>query len=199
MRRFSLACCGLALLAGACTTPTNHVTVESLRRAERPELFVEQFSEGYYRTDEHGRWDIVLRSTRPMGTDARQTVEQVLHLRLFWKPVPGTTFVESSQTNAIITYALLSGPTAISYEGAGFVYLSNPGGRPPLTGRIESASLSPTRRTGEPADLFGPCRLTGELAARNNGARVTEILTDISQRLGPRLNTVVPEGQTDPR
>ena len=47
----------------------------------------------------------VLRSRRPAQSDPAQTVEQLIHLKLFWKPIPGTTFAESSQTDALMTYA----------------------------------------------------------------------------------------------
>jgi len=117
-----------------------------------------------------------------------------VHLRLFWQPVPGTTFAESSQTDAVITYALISPATAIGYDGAGFVYLEldRRGG---LRGRVESSTLKPHRRVGEPIDLFGDSRLTGEFLARRDSGRVSQLLSEMARRLGPRPDVPVPESK----
>jgi hypothetical protein len=172
--------------------------VESHCECARPKPLAERFDEALCSTDSRGEWDIVLHSLHPAQRDPRQSIEQILHLSLFWKPVPGTTYVESSQTNALMTYALLSGPTAISYEGAGFVYLTQDrsGG---ISGRIESGTLSPTRRVGEPNDLLGTCKLTGEFKGRIDRSRVSELTSLLGQRLGPPRGPAIPDSKASPR
>lgn len=175
------------------------VRVESRVEAAANAPLIEQFDEAWFSTDERGRWDIVLYRSRPSGDDPALTIEQAVHMRLFWRPIPGVTHAESSQTDALISYGLVSGGTAISYEGAGFVILSLDRTRGTARGRIESSYLTPTRRAGEPADVLGRCRLNGDFTAKRNASRVTQILTELQHRLGPspRQNFDIPAN--DPR
>lgn len=101
-------------------------------------------------------------------------IAQLVYIDLLWQPLPGTTFAESSQTNAGITYTLLRGQDMVRYEGAGFVYLevSDDG---VMTGEIESATLYPVSGADEGNDVLGRCRLTGEFLARRSKRRVTDV------------------------
>lgn len=97
------------------------------------------------------------------GTPVPPTT-QIVTVQVFWEARPGTTHVESSQTNATISYCLISGPDSIRYSGAGFVFLTkNQPDR--IEGRIESSSLKVAQVVGKPRDLFGRCRIQGEFAA----------------------------------
>lgn len=114
-------------------------------------------------------------STAPVSNAPDEVyIAQLVMIDMLWHPKPGTTFVESSQTNAGISYCLLRGRDTVRYEGAGFVYFEvGRDGR--MTGRIESATLYPASHTTESIDVLGACRLTGDFVADPSQPRVAEM------------------------
>jgi hypothetical protein len=127
----------------------------------------------------------------PIETPASQPVppdlvwtSQLLKIELLWKPIPGKTYAESSQTNATIIYCLVNGDNAISYEGAGFVFFKLSRDGKELEGRIESASLRPTRFQRDPVDLFGPCRISGDFTATEGAREVATVRQRLRRLLG---------------
>ncbi|MEE8170860.1 MAG: hypothetical protein V3T70_09955 [Phycisphaerae bacterium] len=175
--------------SAACGPRATEIRLESLRDPANPVVYAESFDTAYFRVNERDRWDIVLFNRRASEQDPNQTIEQFLHLRLFWRPIPGTTYAESSQTDAVIRYCLATGPAAATYDGAGFVYLSVGRNRATLSGRIESANLAPSRQAGGARDLFGTCRLTGEFVARQDAGRTTALLTQLAGRMGVKSDS----------
>lgn len=111
----------------------------------------------------------------PAKPAAARWMSQMIYVELFWRPKPGTTYVEQSQTNASIQYCIVSGDDVISYEGAGFVTVDEKRWSDEMVGRIESSTLVPARFANEPIDLFGPCQLTGEFTATPDARRVADI------------------------
>lgn len=189
----------LLCLLLACGPRDTRITLESNLDPANPRVFTEIFGDALFSTDGRGRWDVLLTRSQPSARDADENLDQTLHLSLFWKPVPGTTFAEATQTNALLTYCLTNGPTCIAYEGAGFVYLDVSRNGQTLTGRVESSSLAPTRRTEDAPDRFGPCRLTARFRATRDTARVAEKLTALRDRLGPRPPVNPDSGAADVR
>jgi hypothetical protein len=181
-----LLCLALCTIATGCKPPETRVRVQSYQDPQSPREYVQQFDEAVFSNDARGRWDVLLVSRQPAREDPSRTVDQILHVRMFWRPVPGTTHVESSQTDALLTYGIHSGPTAMGYDGAGFASIKLSKDRQSLEGRIESSSLRPTRRRNEARDLFGPCRITGTFTATRNSGRATELLTELGTALGRR-------------
>lgn len=121
------------------------------------------------------------------GGPAGVFMSQIILIRFIWRPRPGTTYAESTQTNATISYCLVRGDNAISYEGAGFVYFKLSRDGRTMTGRIESATLAPSRFAREPMDLFGPCRLKGTFTASRDKRRIVSAQQTIRRLFGPRL------------
>jgi hypothetical protein len=195
--RWAVALAGAAL--AGCAAPVNRVALVAVGEDGATSAYAETFDEAYYRDPARPPWDIVLRSARPTESDPSRTVEQVLHLQLFWRAIPGTTHAESTQTNALVTYCLMSDADAVSYEGAGFVYLRIDRRRGTVEGLIESSSLARARQAGAARDSFGRCRLTGSFIARCDPSRVSELLGRVSSRLGPRAPRPMPAGDDDPR
>jgi hypothetical protein len=125
---------------------------------------------------------------RTLYTDRDSRMSQMIQLQVFWKPRPGTTYAESSQTNASIVYCLITGGDAITYEGAGFVYFTVSRDGKKIEGRIESSTLYPVRYVGEPADLFGPCHLQGTFTAVEDRKHVVSVVQRMRKKLGPPTN-----------
>ena len=116
-------------------------------------------------------------------------MSQIIQVEVFWRPLPGRTYAQRTQTNANILYCLIRGESSISYEGAGFVYFEPSRDGNSVEGRIESAELFPTRFTKDPIDLFGPCHLTGSFRAVENKRQVATIRQQLRKLLGPPMTS----------
>jgi len=203
--RLSLLILTLAVLCG-CREVETRFDVTSFKDPANPEQFTERFPPGAFAVDAHNNWDIVFvipgtpievpqraetDAAASQSADAADAVprtrtvfmSQYVHMGVFWKPKPGTTYAESTQTNAAIMYCLVTGGNAISYEGAGFVYFTLSRDKKTITGRIESSTLVPSRTTKEPVDLFGSCRVEAWFVAREDRGRVVEVQQKIRRAL----------------
>jgi hypothetical protein len=216
----ALLIAALPILAGGCRQIETRFDVLSFHNPDQPEQFTERFQVGSFSVDAQNNWDIVFEipasrievqrplystsspasqpadeASRPVKTETTP-MSQYVHIQVFWRPLPGTTYAESSQTNASILYCLITGNDAISYEGAGFVYFTQSYDKQTITGQIESATLVPVRTVGEPVDLFGPCRLQGFFVAHQDRRRVVSILQRLRKSLGRPV--VQPGGSSQP-
>jgi hypothetical protein len=145
------------------------------------------FEEAYYHRSPSGGIELVLRSEQPSKLDPTQTITQVVHLKAFWVPKPGTTFVESSQINAHLRYAIWTPPTGVRYDGAGFASFRLDQRQSILTGRIESGTLSPRFRAGNAVEPFGTARLSGQFRAEKDPARVVALVQWLQSHFSRRL------------
>ncbi|MCK6484354.1 MAG: hypothetical protein HUU22_00160 [Phycisphaerae bacterium] len=189
----------LVLAVTGCAPKENRIVVDALEDSARPRQFHERFDDAFFSFDGRDRWTIVLHSRRPAAADPAHDVEQILILKLFWRPIPGTTFADSTQTDALITYGLITAGACIAYEGAGFVYFSRSRDGTRLVGSIESSNLAPDRKLGEPADIFGRCRVTGRFVARRDFSKVAELVSRLNQRVGPPTPKREPPPAAEPR
>lgn len=171
-------------LAG-CEPTVTSLHIESYKGGAAGSRLTETFDECVYTSDDRGRWDIVFRSSRPSPSDAEGVLTQIFHARIFWQPIPGKTFVERTQTNAILCYALLDVGRAVSYDGAGFVSFSPDRSGDRIRGQIESGTLGRRRGSNETEDPLGPCLVMGEFVARRDAGTVVDALKLLRQRLGP--------------
>jgi hypothetical protein len=206
LRRQYLLVLAIGAVCG-CRQIETRFDVTSFKDPGNPEQFTERFPTGAFAVDAHHNWEIVFvipgapieisQSPKAEAPDAQPTdgddaaprtrtvsMSQYVQISVFWKPKPGTTYAESTQTNAGILYCLVTGGNAISYEGAGFVYFTPSYDRKTITGRIESSTLVPVRSTKEPVDLFGSCRVEGWFVAREDRGRVVEVRQTLRRVLG---------------
>jgi hypothetical protein len=178
-------CLGLAVVLSGCAKPVTELRIRSFGSSDEPTDLFERFEEAYYSRDARGSTDLLLRSVRPSRQDPSQIIRQTIHINAFWTPVPGRTFVESTQCNATICYVIGTGPVSISYEGAGFVTFSLDWRKRNLIGKIESGQLAPLRKVGQAKDLLGQAQITGQFSARQDKNRVVAMLGDLRRELGP--------------
>ena len=177
-----LLCVALSVGCGPRETRLNIVAFPDGQAVQN---FSERFDTGTFNHDAHHNLTLAfqLDDADPMDpasptsapTDAGPTppISQTVMIEMFWQPRPGITYVESTQTNATLTYCLQRGPDAIRYKGAGFVYLTKQTDHR-IEGRIESSSLTPAGQVGTPRDLFGRCRLTGTFQADHHPRRTID-------------------------
>lgn len=180
-----VACCALA----GCQQPkATRIELTAYDESGTPKLYVTQFSRSSYRHTAGETVELVLRAEQPSTIDPTQTITQVLYIKEFWNPRPGTTYVEPSQINARVQYALLTPPTGVRYDGAAFLTYQIDPYTGVLTGAIESGSLAPRYRMGEAFEPFGPSTFTGTIVATENAADVVEAAQMLESLFGKRSN-----------
>ncbi len=198
-RRVLIRAAAALLLLGGCRGPITELRVRSFGPDSGPTDLFEQFDEGVFSRDARGNLDLVFHSVRPSRQDPSQVIRQTRHVNAFWVPMPGRTFVESTQCNATICYMIGTGPVSISYEGAGFVTFSINRFTGAMTGRIESGQLAPVRRVGQVKDLLGQAQISGQFRAREDKNRVLALLGELRRELGPMPPYIRPPDQRGPR
>jgi len=146
----------------------------------------ETFSEGYYDIDRAGNMDLVLLREKYDVEDPVANIKQVIHIRTFWRSIPGVTVAHRTQINGKVSYFILSGELGQSFEGAGSVFFYPDRSGDTISGTLDLARLKPVRRLVASADLFESVDLSGTLAATRDSKRVQQIVHDMDRRFGPR-------------
>jgi hypothetical protein len=158
---------GLASCAG-CSPDRTRIELSTYDQAGQAEQHFSEFSRASFRQGAGGLIEVVMRSDRPSTLDPTQTITQILYIKSFWNPVPGTTYVEASQINSRIQYAMLTPPTGVRYDGGAFLTYHYDRASGDLIAKIESATLAPKYRLGDAVEPFGSSRLTGTIRAQEN-------------------------------
>lgn len=180
-----LAPLAIAALLVGCTPFTSTFSVVDYRLGEGPSRFVETFPEAYYDLDSEGRASVVLRRTTPGKLESTGAITQVIYMRSFWRPVPGVNISDATQINATVSYVILMGESASSYDGTGMVYFKENKSEDAIIGSLDLAVLRPTRQAGNGAALFQNAEVAGRFRARRDGRQVTRIINEMESIVGP--------------
>lgn len=135
------------------------------------------FSQAYYAQNAAGLLELLLISEKPSTIDPTQMIRQIVLIREFWNPRPGKTYANATQTNASVSYAMLTPPTGVRYEGGAFLTYRMEGNQ--AAGWIESGNLKPRYRMGGAVEPFGPATFKGTFRARENAARIVEMRQEL--------------------
>ncbi len=201
--RMALPLAAIVLCVVACRPSDTKFQVVAFHDPNHPETLTEQFDGGgSYSLNADGNYHIVFEIPptliHPQASDESDPSDhpprslpvwasQFIHIEVFWRAVPGTTYAERTQTNANILYCVITGDDAISYEGAGFAYLDLSRDGKHLRGTLESSTLFPARFAEDPRDLFGPCRVTGTFQATRDRREVATVKRTLRRLLGPPI------------
>jgi len=125
---------------------------------------------------------------------------QVLAIRMFWKPTAGSTPIDARATNATIQYLIFAGEDRTQvgiYTGAGYLLPKGKPGKPAFAGKILHADVTLAAATEGFTDRLGPARLAGGFSAALDSPVVSQQLRTLSagvrNRLGyPRLLDAAP-------
>ncbi len=179
------------IIAGCHSAPYNRVEVTDFRTDSPPQLSYQDFNESYYRINEDGLVDLVLRLQTRSPSDLTRKTVQILLVRSFWKPHPGRTFAHGSMINANLCYAIFRGNSGISYEGGGFFEYALARRNDVITGKLEGGDLQPLRQFGSDLNVFEWAAIEGRFRARRNDRRATRIINQIDHMLGqpPRIDS----------
>lgn len=151
------------------------------RQAGPDAVYVETFNECYYDADAEGNVDLVLRREHVKTDDPSQTVTQIVHVRSFWKSIPGTTVAHDQQINATVRYMILSGRAGASFQGAGSIFCDKNRSRSVLKGDLGLAYLSPRTRLNNGNILFERAEISGSFRALHDPRRVVRILNEMDE------------------
>ena len=174
---------GISSMVG-CSARQSVFRITDYRDTHEPITYTETFGEAYYSIDGQGNLDLVLRRNTPGEKDHGEPITQIVHIRSFWRSIPGRTVASSSQINSTISYLIMTGRVGAAFEGAGSVFFKENRSQDTLTGSLEEASLSPTKQRSGGMDLFGHARLTGTFRATHDRRRTVRIINEIEQMLG---------------
>jgi hypothetical protein len=181
---------GAILLAiSACSAsrmPTNRFLVADYGADGASREMFEDFPQGYYRSGEDGLVDIVLyRPALAVGA-IEDDIVQTIHIQTYWRARPGTTHLQDSMLNSLVTYCLMRGDSGITYDGGGFVRYRIPKEGDVLNGVLARANLQPLRRTGDDLQIFHRAALSGRFQAQCDPRRVARLIEEIDRSLGAR-------------
>jgi len=113
---------GLLLLAGCRGAPVGtRIDLATFDEAGGPKQHYTTFHRAAYRMSPGGLVELVMRAERPSSVDPTQTIQQVIYIKSFWNPQPSRTFLDASQIDARVQFAMLTPPTGVRYDGTAMI------------------------------------------------------------------------------
>jgi hypothetical protein len=109
--------------------------------------------------------DLPLDRLADLSDDLDDLAGSIVHVQLFLTPHAGKTPIDDTAVNVAIRHAIISRGAAGLYSGAGFALTGEPG-NPQLRGRLRQGTVRLALRTPDFADLLGPARISGVIAAQ---------------------------------
>jgi hypothetical protein len=178
-------------VAGCSSNPTPKPAVLSLRSFSSGHTFAQSFPRAYFSQSDDGDREIVLindgfAAVKPTGGPlqpvATLPLQQIMHFKILWNPLPDTHTDAPSTTNAVIDWTISSARPGIAgdslhYRGAGFVQIDGSPERLTLT--IRNATIEPTAHTGSLMDPLGTCAINGRFTALRNDGLVNATVADL--------------------
>lgn len=173
----------LGLVLVGCAPPPNRIYIETFEEPLAPKKYTTDFTEAYFARSADGGLDILLRWKQPTQADPTQEMEQIVHAHTFWVPVYGTTRAEASMLNTTLRFMILTPPTGVGYQGAGFLTFTIDRAGERLDGRIESGELAPKQAVGGARKPFGPARISGRIRAVRDRRQLLRLLQEAERNL----------------
>jgi hypothetical protein len=167
-----------------CAAPGSQFQIVNYREGAGAERFEETFPEAWYDVDASGNIDIVLRRETPGAVDRSDTVLQLVHMRTFWRCIPGITVAHRTQINGTVTYGILNGSLGATFEGSGSVFVDLGEKGAPLTGTLELARLRPVRQLVEGTAIFNKVELTGRFEAAFDPGKTVALMNELERTFG---------------
>jgi len=188
--RYPTPLLAVLLCAAGCQSPkVTRIELTTFGTDGESQLHYSNFTRASYRLSAGHTLELVLRTERPSSLDPTQTITQIVYVKNFWKPIPGTTYADGSQINARVQYALLTPPTGVRYDGSAFVYYRFDRRTGQLVGTLEEGTLSPRYRMGDAVDPFGPCRFSGTFFASEDPGDVISAIQMLDSQFYQPIET----------
>lgn len=165
---------------GGCGSPVTRINLTTFDAQGQTSQHYATFPQAGYRLTPGGTFELVLQTRRASTLDPTQTITQLVYVKCFWTPRPGTTYAEPSQINARVQYAMLTPPTGVRYDGSAFLCCRRNPRTGELTGEIESGTLSARFRMGDAIEPFASAKFTGSFTAREDPREVVRVAQMLS-------------------
>lgn len=199
------------LITGGCAASSSksNPAILSLHSITSARGYAQTFPHAYFSQSDDGDREVVLMNDRyskavdpvagPLQPVETIPLDQVMHFKILWNPLPGTHTDAPSTTNAVIDWTIrAAGPgeegDSLHYRGAGFVQVDGDSQRITLT--IRNVTLNPTSRTGSMVDPLGTCSVNGRFTAIRNDGLVLAAIADL--QMHPAARPVEAAAQMDP-
>jgi len=163
------------IVMSGCTRASASLEITSYKDPYFPETYQVELADCAYYVDPGGDYHIAGYASHTPADGGGGTIEQLMHLHLFWKPWPGKTFDNPTTVDATLRYAIVTGQGAAVYCGTGFVYPRKRRMSDDLIVQIEAARLRLEAQLGDPPELLGDARVVGELVAEHNASRTVDL------------------------
>jgi hypothetical protein len=176
----------ISLLCAGCSTPPGSTfEIVNYRGPGHVERLHETFDDAFYDVDEHGNVNIILRRITPDRNDPSATIVQFIHLKTFWRSIPGRTIAERTQINGTVHYCIWSGPIVATFDGAGSLFCEVDEAKGTLSGALELARLKPKHQDTHGEPLFERAELSGAFSAKRDSHRVVAATNEIARLFPP--------------
>jgi hypothetical protein len=184
----------MVLVAGGCASQRTSLNLVSF---DKKHGFAQTFSEAYCSKDKTGDTDVVLIADPAPGEvqDPKKPLmpepvadapRQVVHIRIYWKPMLGTKADHPASTNASCHWYLIdtfNPNNMIEYSGSGLVELDD--SDDPAMLEVRTAWMKVARNRGTMVDPLGPCTLNGKIRAKVDAQEVKSILAALKVETAP--------------
>jgi hypothetical protein len=154
--------------------------------AGEPQIHYTRFERAAFQRMPGGGIRLALRTEQPSTIDPTQTITQILYVEELWNAIPGTTYVEPTQVNALVRYAILTPPTGVRYDGSAFLTYRKEKLSDGVKAAIESGKLLPRYRMGNASEPFGAARINGTIHAIEDPAMVVRIAQELENLFSRR-------------
>lgn len=170
-----------AFWAGGCSSfrPLQIEPVAQKKNVVRPDI-----QTAVYRADRDGNIYFLLRS-QSKDKASGQPIDQLLVIRMFWRPIGGKTSLEPSALNSTYRYIVMT-PSAVGmYEGAGLLRLYDKIGKT-MDARIVDGDLRLSEATESFTDTLGRSRIRGNFSAHFSPADTMDEIIQAQQEFFAR-------------
>jgi hypothetical protein len=178
----------LAFSLAGCSSTSGDLRLVSL---DQKHTFSQHFTQAYIARNESGDADIVLVEdaihpvhhdpSKPQPPDDSVLPRELVHIRVFWKPMSGVKPDHPANTNASIHWCFICDSAnelgSIEYCGSGLVQVD--GGRDGADVTVRKAWMKERCQHGQMNDPLGPSILTGSFHATRDDAQVKAVIGQI--------------------
>lgn len=171
----------LLLLIG-CAAPSR-VELLSFADPHFPERYSFTARECAQWTDAGGDLHVAASALRLGDDDAGRAVSQLLHIHVFWRPLPGKTPSNSTATDAVLRYVVQTPEGTFVYAGTGFVWTRKPRFGP-FRVDLERGELRLIASTPGAEDVLGEMRISGSLYPSRDAAAAVGMIRSADEADG---------------
>ena len=169
----------LACLSGCGRPAPTGLVLTSYKDPDQPQVYTINLDSCAYYQDAGGDYHFAGRDVHVSDQPDGGEIQQLLHVHVFWRPIPGKTFDNASSIDAIYRYVLITPHGVAVYRGTGYVYPRQRRFSDRIRLEVDSGRLSLVGKSTGQADIIEAARLHGILEAVADRAAALDIRREI--------------------